>query len=96
MKAVVGAFNQEKALVGASSVIVQLRWLIVCRTSSSISEQRADLLAATPLVFVGESWLVSCCRAAAAGPPLVSAALIDHKKDEKLCLKSCVGAPQLH
>ena len=29
MKAVVGAFNQEKALVGAFSVIVQLRRLIV-------------------------------------------------------------------
>ena len=29
MKAVVGAFNQEKALVGAFSVIVQLHRLIV-------------------------------------------------------------------
>ena len=28
------AFNQEKALVGAISVIVQLRRLIVCSTSS--------------------------------------------------------------
>ena len=32
MKALVGAFNQEKALVGAFSVIVQLHRLIVCST----------------------------------------------------------------
>ena len=32
MKAVVAAFNQEKALVGAFSVIVQLHWLIVYST----------------------------------------------------------------
>ena len=32
MKALVGAFNQEKALVGAFSVIVLLRQLIVCST----------------------------------------------------------------
>ena len=29
----VGAFNQEKALVGAFSVIVQFRRLIVCSTA---------------------------------------------------------------
>ena len=34
MKAVVGAFNQEKALVGAFSVIVQLRRLIVYSTTT--------------------------------------------------------------
>ena len=33
MKAVVAAFNQEKALVGAFSVIVQLHRLIVFSTS---------------------------------------------------------------
>ena len=33
VEALVGAFNQEKALVGAFSMIVQLRQLIVCRTS---------------------------------------------------------------
>ena len=33
MKAVVAAFNQEKAIVGAFSVIVQLHRLIVCSTS---------------------------------------------------------------
>ena len=33
MKALVGAFNQEKALVGAFSAIVQLRRLIVCNTN---------------------------------------------------------------
>ena len=32
MKALVGAFNQEKALVGAFSVIVQLHGLIVYNT----------------------------------------------------------------
>ena len=32
-KALVGAFNQEKVLVGAFSVIVQLRRLIVCSTT---------------------------------------------------------------
>ena len=36
MKALVGAFNQEKALVGAFSVIVQLRRLIVYGTSTTI------------------------------------------------------------
>ena len=49
MKALVGVFNQAKALVGAFSVIVQLGRLIVCRTtlylmavlksSSSVSRQ---------------------------------------------------------
>ena len=33
VKAVVAAFNQEKALVGAFSVIVQLRRLFVCSTN---------------------------------------------------------------
>ena len=33
MKAVVAPFNQEEALVGAFSVIVQLRQLIVCSSS---------------------------------------------------------------
>ena len=33
MKALVGTFNQEKALVGAFFVIVQLRRLIVCSSS---------------------------------------------------------------
>ena len=33
MKALVGAFNQEKALVGAFSVIVQLHRLPVCGTN---------------------------------------------------------------
>ena len=33
MKALVGAFNQEKALVGAFSVIVQLHLLIVFSTT---------------------------------------------------------------
>ena len=33
VKAVVAAFNQEKALVGAFSVIVQLHRLVVCSTT---------------------------------------------------------------
>ena len=32
VKALIGAFNQEKALVGAFSVIVQFHWLIVYST----------------------------------------------------------------
>ena len=35
VKALVGAFNQEKALVGAFSVIVQLHRLIVYSTTSN-------------------------------------------------------------
>ena len=34
VKALVGAFNQEKALEGACSVIVQLHRLIVCITKT--------------------------------------------------------------
>ena len=37
LKAVVAAFNQEKALVEAFSVIVQLRQLIVCSSSCELS-----------------------------------------------------------
>ena len=33
VKALVSAFNQEKTLVGAFSVIVQLRQIIVCSTT---------------------------------------------------------------
>ena len=36
MKAVVAAFNQEKALVGAFSVIVQFHRLIVCCTNINL------------------------------------------------------------
>ena len=39
MKAVVAAFNQEKALGGAFSVIVQLRRLIVYSTTLNIPTQ---------------------------------------------------------
>ena len=46
MKAVVAAFNQEKALVGASSVIVQLHRLIDLRHYSGhtgyLLSQRAE------------------------------------------------------
>ena len=34
VKALIGAFNQEKALVGAFSVIVQFHRLIVCSTKT--------------------------------------------------------------
>ena len=37
MKALVGAFNQEKALVGAFSVIVQLHRLIVYSTNRHVT-----------------------------------------------------------
>ena len=39
MKALVGAFNQEKALVGAFSVIVQLSRLIDLRHDQNIKSQ---------------------------------------------------------
>ena len=40
MKALVGAFSQEKARVGAFSVIVQLRRLIFCSTSKNLARSR--------------------------------------------------------
>ena len=40
VKALVGAFNQEKALIGAFSVIVELRRLIVYSTSHSSVKPR--------------------------------------------------------
>ena len=45
MKAVVDAFNQEKALVGAFSVIIQLRRLIVYSTTQAraLAEHRRRL-----------------------------------------------------
>ena len=39
MKTVVATFNQEKALVGTFSVIVQLRRWIVCSTSLGLTVQ---------------------------------------------------------
>ena len=39
MKALVGAFNQEKALVGAFSVIVQLHRSIVYSTSRDLTKE---------------------------------------------------------
>ena len=41
MKAVVDAFNQEKALVGAFSVIIQLNRLIVNRFAALLSTVQA-------------------------------------------------------
>ena len=41
MKALVGAFNQKKALVGAFSVIVQPHRLIVCSTSPDLMLARS-------------------------------------------------------
>ena len=40
MKAVVAAFNQEKALVGAFSVFVQLHRLIVYSTTADVNTER--------------------------------------------------------
>ena len=67
MKALVGAFNQEKALVGAFSVIVQLHRLIdlrhylgqllalvVRQQRAQVGEARVDALHAAPLVAVGD------------------------------------------
>ena len=41
LQVLVGAFNQEKALVGVFSVIVQLRRLIVCITTIKLFRARA-------------------------------------------------------
>ena len=54
VKAVVAAFNQEKALVGALSVIVQLHRLIVCCVPSC-GEMRCGGSG------VSGSWCVQCC-----------------------------------
>ena len=42
MKAVVAAYNQEKALVGAFSVIVQLGRLIVYNSTSNVITRRRN------------------------------------------------------
>ena len=61
VKVLVGAFNQEKVLVlGAFSVIVQLRRLIVCSTSKEIGESipavpRTNPRPAGPSVAAGAS-----------------------------------------
>ena len=44
VNAVVAAFNQEKALVGAFSVVVQLRRLIVYSTSSDVSAATVSIM----------------------------------------------------
>ena len=50
MKTVVAAFNQEKALVGAFSVIVQLRRLIVYSTSQDpATKERLAAAGARPV-----------------------------------------------
>ena len=54
MKAVVAAFNQEKALVGASSVIVQLHRLIVC--STILEEEDEDDPLVVPVVHHILAW----------------------------------------
>ena len=46
---VVAAFNQEKALVGAFSVMVQLCRLIVYSTTKKRSEGEGQLLAGSPV-----------------------------------------------
>ena len=51
MKALVGAFNQEKALVGAFSVIIQLHRLIVYSTNSEYEAQASKLMVSTPDVW---------------------------------------------
>ena len=50
MKAVVGTFNQEKALVGAFSVIVQLHRLIGYSTTAAVSAVYPPPPPARPIV----------------------------------------------
>ena len=58
MKAVVGAFNQEKAQVGAFSVIVQLHRLIVTSTSAELlcCTHRTSFSAAIFQNFTSGTW----------------------------------------
>ena len=51
MKAVLAAFNQEKALVGAFSVIVQLHRLIVWLSSSLAARAPRTLPRAVPTII---------------------------------------------
>ena len=56
MKALVGAFNQEKALVGAFSVIVKLHRLLVYSTSPHAAVSAVSAVAAvnvwTPPILI--------------------------------------------
>ena len=62
MKAVVAAFNQEKALVGAFFVIVQLHRLIVYSTSTYLANSRCPML-----------WTLSSSRTRRESPSVSSA-----------------------
>ena len=69
MKALVGAFNQEKALVGAFSVIVQLHRLTAVSVSiiMAVSRQAAgrDQLRKSIMIFPNNDQKWSMCAAAA-------------------------------
>ena len=54
VKAVVAAFNQEKALVGAFSVIVQLRRLIVYSTREECTGNYCETAERQPVSGVSE------------------------------------------
>ena len=60
VKAVLVAFNQEKALVGAFSVIVQLQRLIVYTTSVKIQRFCFRCLFTHQLSRRGEGWISIC------------------------------------
>ena len=55
MKALVGAFNQEKALVGAFSVIVQTG----CGTDGALHSTNNDALVEVEVRWPGEA--AACC-----------------------------------
>ena len=69
MKALVGAFNQEKALVGAFSVIVQLFWLIMYMYSTNLDILQLSTHLQRYLIGdrVGSNHVTSNNPAAAAG-----------------------------
>ena len=57
MKAVVAAYNQEKALVGAFSVIVQLHRLIIYSTTNDPHQMaaRANVVVCSPIAQVSNT-----------------------------------------
>ena len=74
MKALVGAFNQEKALVGAFSVIVQLHQLIVYSTTNTATKLGTGSLA----------WLLTNLYIVNNNPYNVSPALTRNYRQYKL------------
>ena len=70
MKAVVAAFNQEKALVGAFSVITNLRMELFGALSTTVTAQRRPLIFHLHLGYLEEEW--KYCLSARCSLPIAS------------------------